>query len=195
MKDNAASIKLLEKGSKISMSYRKNNCHFWTHSIHSFGQGATVAKDDGYFDATFSIEGSGTWSATSGSEKFSLAFDFPSTFTSNINIKEQGAWDKFFSSRTDRGFAELYNLSVSVPNVKFDMGSLDYFSESLPVHPSFIRFIRSSMPQILTRNFLIVTTNLLLPGQHVFVPDAIDKGFFIPADILLIGELAKPKSK
>ncbi|KAK0633954.1 hypothetical protein B0T14DRAFT_492023 [Immersiella caudata] len=127
----------------------------------------------GVADLDFSLSGRGTWEdgADSASTALKFRWDMPKHLQPVVTPETMPSdWDAFWNGRVNMIPTELVNPVFE----GFDLSStaeLDYF----------------------------LTTNLLLPGQHMFSPDplvansaAAQRGISVPHDVLLTGVLTLP---
>ncbi|KAL2063763.1 hypothetical protein VTL71DRAFT_5568 [Oculimacula yallundae] len=119
----------------------------------------------------FGHGGTGSWSddrtpATKTPNLLKLAFKLDDKF----HTKDPKVTEKVFFWDVDDAEAPQHykNIEIGMPKIDFDMGGLDYF----------------------------LTTNLLLPGAHLFIADdptgkkGPNFGLFMPRDVILTGEVA-----
>ncbi|KAK3384674.1 hypothetical protein B0T24DRAFT_689968 [Lasiosphaeria ovina] len=150
----------------------------WTSDVDTYtmgGQGGMWSGDDhtGTTDITFSFNGEGAWvnNTDGNADILNFAWTLPDGF--NIDAvpekKDLNWWDRIWSDWDNGVPSDLKNLKFSLPSLS-SVNSINYF----------------------------LTTNLLLPGHHVFAPDPLQaqtvndqKGISIPYDVLLTGSVAQ----
>ncbi|KAK0651241.1 hypothetical protein B0T16DRAFT_453736 [Cercophora newfieldiana] len=143
-------------------------------STSGAGRGVTTHSDDhsGTTDLVFKTEMHGMWVSEGGKGANLLDFVWtrPSTFTvtATAEQKDLSWWQRLWSSWENTVPSDLANITVNLPALQPPETSINY----------------------------LLTTNILLPGKHVFVPDPLvaaskddQKGISIPFDVLLSGTL------
>jgi len=164
---NSASLtfKINKTDSKFSINKSVRDVKFsrirW--KLSSGGDSGTYRNDDeGKTTFKLTADGSATWSNEGGGEKAALKFTLPSTFSVDTqNQDNPGLMSQLFAGAISGTLAGMNSISVSVPALSLDFGSIDYFLE----------------------------TNLLFPGKHVFKSGAIPGDLYIPHDLLITGSL------
>lgn len=120
---------------------------------------------------TFSYGGHGTWTASADPvhhpNQLGVTWTLDPTLTLDIKPEAPTTWEKILGAKTEQVPAKYANLRPAAPALDLTLKPLDYF----------------------------LTTNLLLPGQHVFHADAPafqskTSGIAIPRDAILTGRVA-----
>ncbi|KAH6689665.1 hypothetical protein F5X68DRAFT_230281 [Plectosphaerella plurivora] len=126
-------------------------------------------------DVSFSLQGSGQWVPSNDNEhpnRLGITTNFDEYFKVKVTPKEPSFWERFGGQVG--GIPEKYrNVQAKAPIANLRLDYLDYF----------------------------LTTNLLLPGQRVFVADApapatasVQAGIATPRDTILTGNVVQNPS-
>ncbi|CAK7229216.1 hypothetical protein SCUCBS95973_007146 [Sporothrix curviconia] len=120
---------------------------------------------------TFKYGGHGAWTASKDPahhpNQLGVSWALDAQLTSVAEADQPDFWDSFFGGMVGEVPPKYRNLTLTAPTLDLTLTPLDYF----------------------------LTTNLLLPGQHVFLADApvadsSTSGIAAPRDVILTGRVA-----
>ena len=159
--NSAPAVFFLDKNSPfVTLKYEKRDVGYYHEYTLMVGiMVGTATRKSGQAVFTFSADGKGTWKSN-GNEQFGISFELPANFKVDANPESKGLLAKVFGAM-DTKIKAMDNLSIAVPPFSLDLGAIDFF----------------------------LTTNLLLPGQHIFKLRAVPDNLYFPRDILLQGDV------
>lgn len=147
----------------------------WVYNVDVNGNDSGYEPDDhnGTADLDFSIKGQGSWvnNSKTGDDVLNFAWALPDTFDVKVTAEQKDIswWDSLWTNWSNGIPSDLQSFTFKLPTLS-SVNSINYF----------------------------LTTNLLLPGGHVFNPDPLvaasasdKKGISIPYDVLLTGTIAQ----
>ncbi|KAL7937411.1 hypothetical protein V8C35DRAFT_292441 [Trichoderma chlorosporum] len=164
MDASSATIRLSSAGSTLAYEQTVKDVKFYKIHWTSAGPDAGVyqSNDEGKADFKLTAETSASWKNDGNDEKLSLSIEAPKSFESEATNHDQpNLFQEIFMGHLKGILPGMNDIKITIPEVKIDFGAIDYF----------------------------LTTNILLPGSHVFKPGKASEDVYIPHELLILGSI------
>lgn len=168
MDDAAATMKFpYTIGANPTTSWASNNMRLYWHYTTAGNGYGGGTDEDGHVNIKYHLDITGAWTATD--DEIDITWPMPKKFTQiDMKAESPGFWQYVCGGR--EAVPDLYaNANPDVPGITLSFNPLNYF----------------------------FTTNLILPGQHIFKADTPSTGLAVPRDLILTGKTKElpPKPK